>query len=124
MRKTLLSVFCLFSMYTISAQQDIMWEKSIGGEQAEYLYNAISTPDYGFLILGSSASNTIGDIQKKNQGSLDYFIWKMDENGQQEWQNSFGGNGSDFLYAAQSTSDGGYVLVGASTSSKSGDKIS
>ena len=124
MRKTLLSVFCLFSMYTISAQQDIMWEKSIGGEQAEYLYNAISTPDYGFLILGSSASNTIGDIQKKNQGSLDYFIWKMDENGQQEWQNSFGGNGSDFLYAAQSTSDGGYVLAGASTSSKSGDKIS
>lgn len=84
----------------------------------------ISTPDYGFLILGSSASDATGDIQKKNQGSLDYFIWKMDENGQQEWQNSFGGNGSDFLYAAQSTSDGGYVLVGASTSSKSGDKIS
>lgn len=124
MRKTLLSVFCLFSMYGLSAQQNVLWEKSIGGEQAEYLYNAISTPDYGFLILGSSASDTTGDIQKKNQGSLDYFIWKMDENGQQEWQNSFGGNGSDFLYAAQSTSDGGYVLVGASTSSKSGDKIS
>ncbi|UWX68456.1 hypothetical protein NZD85_14525 (plasmid) [Empedobacter stercoris] len=111
-------------MYGLSAQQDLMWEKSIGGEQAEYLYNAISTPDYGFLILGSSASDATGDIQKKNQGSLDYFIWKMNENGQQEWQNSFGGNGSDFLYAAQSTSDGGYVLVGASTSSKSGDKIS
>ena len=124
MRKTLLSVFCLFSMYGLSAQQDVLWEKSIGGEQAEYLYNAISTPDYGFLILGSSASDATGDIQKKNQGSLDYFIWKMDENGQQEWQNSFGGNGSDFLYAAQSTSDGGYVLAGASTSSKSGDKIS
>ena len=124
MKKTLLSVFCLFSMHTILAQQDVLWEKSIGGEQAEYLYNAISTPDYGFLILGSSASNATGDIQKKNQGSLDYFIWKMDENGKQEWQNSFGGNGSDFLYAAQSTSDGGYVLAGASTSSKSGDKVS
>lgn len=124
MKKTLLSVFSLFSMYILSAQRDLLWEKSIGGEQAEYLYNAISTPDYGFLILGSSASNATGDIQKKNQGSLDYFIWKMDENGKQEWQNSFGGNGSDFLYAAQSTSDGGYVLAGASTSSKSGDKVS
>lgn len=78
MRKTLLSVFCIFTMYTISAQQDVIWEKSIGGEQAEYLYNAISTPDYGFLILGSSASDPTRDIQKKNQGSLDYFIWKME----------------------------------------------
>ncbi|WP_291052950.1 MULTISPECIES: T9SS type A sorting domain-containing protein [unclassified Empedobacter] len=124
MRKTLLSVFCLFSMYGLSAQQDVLWEKSIGGEQAEYLYNAISTPDYGFLILGSSASDATGDIQKKNQGSLDYFIWKMDENGKQEWQNSFGGNGSDFLYTAKPTADGGYILAGASTSSKSGDKTS
>lgn len=124
MSKNLLSVFCLFSMYGLSAQQDVMWEKSIGGEQAEYLYNAISTPDYGFLILGSSASDATGDIQKKNQGSLDYFIWKMDENGKQEWQNSFGGNGSDFLYTAKPTADGGYILAGASTSSKSGDKTS
>lgn len=124
MSKNLLSIFCLFSMYGLSAQQNVLWEKSIGGEQAEYLYNAIPTPDYGFLILGSSASDATGDIQKKNQGSLDYFIWKMDENGKQEWQNSFGGNGADFLYAAQSTSDGGYVLAGASTSSKSGDKVS
>lgn len=124
MRKTLQSVFCLFSMYGLSAQQNVLWEKSIGGEFAEYLYNAIPTPDYGFLILGSSASDATGDIQKKNQGSLDYFIWKMDENGKQEWQNSFGGNGSDFLYSAKLTADGGYILVGASTSSKSGDKTS
>ena len=124
MRKILLSLFSLFSMYDAFAQQEVLWEKSIGGEFAEYLYNAIPTPDYGFLILGSSASDATGDIQKKNQGSLDYFIWKMDENGKQEWQNSFGGNGADFLYATKSTADGGYILAGASTSSKSGDKIS
>ena len=95
MRKILLSLFSLFSMYDAFAQQEVLWEKSIGGEFAEYLYNAIPTPDYGFLILGSSASDATGDIQKKNQGSLDYFIWKMNENGKQEWQNSFGGNGAD-----------------------------
>lgn len=89
MRKTLLSVFSLFPMLTISAQQDVLWEKSIGGEQAEYLYNAIPTPDYGFLILGSSSSDATDNIQNKNQGGLDYFILKMDENGNQEWQNSF-----------------------------------
>ncbi|MFV0181957.1 T9SS type A sorting domain-containing protein [Empedobacter falsenii] len=122
MKKTLLSIFSLFSMYILSAQQDVLWEKSIGGENSEYLYNAISTPDYGFLIIGSSSSDATGDIQKKNQGGLDYFIWKMDENGKQEWQNSFGGNDSDLLYTAKNTPDGGYILVGASNSSKSGDK--
>lgn len=123
MNKPLLSLFSFFSIITLHAQK-ITWEKSIGGEKAEYLYNAIPTPDYGFLILGSSASDATGDIQKKNQGSLDYFIWKMDESGKQEWQNSFGGNGTDFLYAAKPTADGGYVLAGASTSTKSGDKES
>ena len=64
-------------------------------------------------MLGSSSSDATGDIQKKNQGSLDYFIWKMDESGKQEWQNSFGGNGTDFPYAAKPTADGGYILAGA-----------
>ncbi|TGN21955.1 T9SS type A sorting domain-containing protein [Empedobacter tilapiae] len=99
-----------------------MWEKTFGGEQAEYLYHAIPTLDYGFLILGSSASDATGDIQKKNQGGLDYFIWKMDENGNQEWQNSFGGDGDDLLKSAITTPDGGFLLVGSSNSSKSGDK--
>ena len=114
MRKTLLSVFSLFSMLTISAQQDVLWEKTFGGEQSEYLYHAIPTLDYGFLILGSSASDATGDIQKKNQGGLDYFIWKMDENGNQEWQNSFGGDGDDLLKSAITTPDGGFLLVGSS----------
>ena len=34
MKKILLSVFSLFSMLTISAQQEIVWEKSVGGEIA------------------------------------------------------------------------------------------
>ncbi|SHL57864.1 Por secretion system C-terminal sorting domain-containing protein [Chishuiella changwenlii] len=123
MRIKLLSVCSLFLMISLSAQE-VVWEKSIGGEHAEYLYNAIPTPDYGFLILGSSASDATGDIKKNNQGSLDYFLWKMDENGKQEWQNSFGGSGTDFLYAAKPTPDGGYILAGASTSGKSGDKTS
>ncbi|WP_312554821.1 hypothetical protein [Empedobacter brevis] len=36
MKKTLLAVFSLFSFYA-TAQHDILWEKSIGGNQAEYL---------------------------------------------------------------------------------------
>ncbi|RLZ07134.1 T9SS type A sorting domain-containing protein [Faecalibacter macacae] len=101
---------------------DVLWEKSIGGENGEYLFDAIATPDYGFLLIGSSTSNASGDIQKNNQGGLDYFIWKMDENGKQEWQNSFGGNKDDILSTAILTKDGGYLLAGYSNSDLSGDK--
>ncbi|MGU9940269.1 T9SS type A sorting domain-containing protein [Empedobacter brevis] len=122
MKKTLLSVFSLFPMLIISAQQDVLWETSIGGKHSEYLYNAISTPDYGFLLLGSSFSDVSGNKTKQNQGGLDYFIWKVNEEGKQEWQQSFGGNGNDFLTSGALTKDGGYILGGYTDSSKSGDK--
>lgn len=120
----------LFSISTfISAQEykspkfeDIILEKSIGGENEEYLFDAIPTPDYGFLLLGSSTSNATDDIAKPNKGGLDYFIWKMDENGNQEWQNSFGGAEDDILTSATITKEGGYILGGYSFSGKSGDK--
>ena len=72
MKKTLLAVFSLFSFYA-TAQHDILWEKSIGGNQAEYLYNAIPTPDYGFLILGSSDSDPSGNKTKKKPGWIGLF---------------------------------------------------
>ncbi|WP_312557354.1 T9SS type A sorting domain-containing protein [Empedobacter brevis] len=122
MRKTLLSAFSLFYALTIYAQQDVLWEKSIGGKHSEYLYNTISTPDYGFLLLGSSLSDATGDKKLQNRGGLDFFIWKINEDGKQEWQQSFGGNGNDFLTSGDLTKDGGYILGGYTDSSKSGDK--
>lgn len=123
MKKYLYTLLPLLSSL-VSAQGEVIWEKSIGGENAEYLYNAIPTPDYGFLILGSSSSNSSGDIRKENQGNLDYFLWKMDENGKLEWENTFGGDGNDLLFAGKPTPDGGYLLVGSSTSTNTGDKLS
>ncbi|TPD74129.1 hypothetical protein, partial [Flavobacterium microcysteis] len=36
--------------------QDILWEKSYGGNHSEYLFDAQPTPDYGFILAGSSLS--------------------------------------------------------------------
>lgn len=109
-------------MLTLSAQQDVLWEKTIGGEQAEYLYNAIPTPDYGFILLGSSGSNFSKHTESSSKEGLDYFISKLDENGKQEWTKSLGGSGNDFLYTAVSTQDGGLLLGGSSDSDKGRDK--
>ena len=39
-----------------------------------------------------------------------------------EWDKTLGGSGSDYAYSVIQTSDGGYLVVGYSLSSQSGDK--
>ena len=104
--------------FTFSAfSQDILWEKSYGGKQADYLMDAIPTPDYGFILAGSSLSDKSGNKSENGMGNLDYWIWKMNEKGDLDWQKSFGGSGSDFLQSIKTTSDGGFILAGTSNSS-------
>lgn len=115
-----------FILFLVTSQllfsQDILWERSYGGKHAEFLYDAIPTPDYGFLLAGSSISNKNGNKTETNKGDLDYWVWKMDEKGTPEWQKSYGGNGVDLLQSVQLTNDGGFILAGTSSSDKSGDK--
>ena len=109
-------LLCLISVQLFS--QDILWEKSIGGKHADYLFDAVPTADYGFLLAGSSLSGKTGKKTDANQGDLDYWLWKMNEHGDLEWQKSFGGTGSDFLQRVELTNDGGFILVGTSNSPK------
>ena len=109
-------LLCLCSVQLFS--QDILWEKSIGGKHADYLFDAVPTADYGFLLAGSSLSGKTGKKTDANQGDLDYWLWKMNEHGDLEWQKSFGGTGSDFLQRVELTNDGGFILVGTSNSPK------
>lgn len=96
--------------------QDILWEKSYGGKHAEYLFDAVPTPDYGFILAGSSLSKKTGTKTEGNRGDLDYWVWKMDEKGDLDWQKTLGGNGQDILRSVVLTLDGGYLLAGSSTS--------
>ncbi len=107
----------LLSAGTINAQ-DILWEKSYGGKHSEYLFDAQPTPDYGFILAGSSLSKKTGNKTEAAAGDLDYWIWKMDEKGELDWQKSFGGSGADLLQAIRLTNDGGFILAGTSDSQK------
>ncbi|NMH28496.1 T9SS type A sorting domain-containing protein [Flavobacterium silvaticum] len=102
--------------------QDVRWEKSYGGDNAEYLFDAIPSADYGFILAGSSASGKTGNKTQINQGDLDYWVWKMDEHGELDWQKSFGGSGMDMLRSIRTTLDGGFILAGSSDSPKGQDK--
>jgi hypothetical protein len=112
--------FCIIGLLSSSCfaaySQDILWEKSYGGKHSEYLFDAQPTADYGFILAGSSLSNKSGNKTDNNNGDLDYWVWKMDEKGELDWQKSFGGSGFDLLQSIKNTRDGGFILAGTSSS--------
>lgn len=102
--------------------QDILWEKSYGGKNADYLFDAQPTADNGFILAGSSLSGKTGTKTASNNGDLDYWVWKMDANGKLDWQKSLGGSGFDLLQSIKGTRDGGFILAGTSSSNQGMDK--
>ncbi len=103
----------------------LQWQNTIGGSNSDVLYSIQPTTDGGYLLGGKSNSNISGDKTENSVGTFgnyDFWIVKVDSWGTIEWQNTIGGNSSDYLQCVQQTVDGGYFLGGYSNSSVSGDK--
>jgi hypothetical protein len=103
---------------------NIQWQKTIGGNNYDYLYSIQQTSDGGYILGGYSNSNISGDNTANLEGFefYDYLAAKLDAAGNIEWQKTIGGKGNDFLRSIRQTSDGGYILGGYSNSGISGDK--
>jgi len=65
---TLLFLFIL----TITYPQKVLWEKTYGGLHADYLFDMQPTPDYGFILAGSSVSDVGASKSDKKVGVMDY----------------------------------------------------
>jgi hypothetical protein len=99
-----------------------LWDRTFGGSEIEYLTTTLQTRDGGYIIGGTSDSDISGDKTQSSQGTRDYWLVKIDANGDKEWDRTFGGSSFNALESLQQTSDGGYILGGTSDSGISGDK--
>ncbi len=106
----------------LDASGDILWQNTIGGNSTDWLSSIQQTIDGGYILGGISASNISGDKTENSQGGQDYWIVKLDADGNISWQNTIGGNGSEVFNSIQQNIDGGYILGGYSNSNISGDK--
>ncbi len=97
---------------------ELEWEKSYGGSSYDYAYSVIQTFDGGYIVVGHSESID-GDISKP-LGDRDIWVLKLRENGELEWERSFGGSRNDYSTSIAQSSDGGFMIVGTSES-KDGD---
>lgn len=111
---------CLFSMAAQSA--DIEWQRTLGGSENDELRILINTSDGGYIAGGSSASGTSATKSEATLGDYDYWVIKLDAEGNVEWENTIGGSNYDFLNDMQETPDQGFILAGTSFSGISGDK--
>ncbi len=101
---------------------EIVWQNVYGGNGAETNHDAIKTSDNGFLISNTSSSNISGNKTENSRGESDYWLVKIDEIGNIEWQKTIGGSGSEFDMMAIPCTDGGYFVGGSSRSPISGEK--
>lgn len=100
----------------------IEWQNTIGGSDSEALRSLASTSDGGAILAGTSISGISADKSEGNLGNYDFWIVKLDLNGNLQWQNTIGGNGYDDPSSINETTDGGFILSGYSSSDFSGDK--
>lgn len=99
-------------LFKVSASGNMEWQKSYGGTGGDFANRLIITSDNGYFLVG--ATNSIG------AGDFDLYVLKTDINGDTLWTKTFGGTGIDVGYSARQTPDGGYVMIGRTSSSGNG----
>ena len=79
--------------------------------------------DDGGAVIGTSTYSIIScEKTEAGHGGLDYWIFRVDANGNILWQVVYGGSGDDKLTSIKRTSDGGFIIAGTSNSPISGNK--
>jgi len=116
------TVIAILTIANSMAQFSTASQKAIGGYDSDEMMKMIKTKDGGLIAGGGSYSNAGGQKSQDSRGGRDYWIIKYDKNGAIQWDKTIGGNSEDNLTAIIQTSDGGYALIGTSSSDISGEK--
>jgi hypothetical protein len=85
-----------------------VWSKTFGGSSTDWATSVRQTPDGGCVLAGITYSYGVG--------GGDVYLVKIDENGNEVWKSTFGGEGYDSAECVRLTADGGYILAGNTNS--------
>jgi hypothetical protein len=113
-----------FWVVRVDSQGNKLWEQSFGGIGTDILSVMQPAGDGGFLLGGRSNSPIGGTKTGPNRGGADFWVVRIDSNGEKLWDRTFGGSGDDYLFSMVPTGDGGFLLGGYSESGVSGNKTS
>lgn len=78
------------------------WSSLFGGTGLDWGYDAITTSDGNYVIIGRTLSF----------GFQDYYIVKVDPNGNEIWSEAYNGGAIEWPRGVAETADGGFIICG------------
>jgi len=97
----------------IDSNGNVIWDKVYGGDHIEVGSSSFELAGSEFITLGSTWSY--------GNGNSDYWLLKINSNGDTLWTKTYGASGIDEGWSFQITPDNGYILAGYSDSFGNGD---
>ncbi|MFH2095970.1 MAG: T9SS type A sorting domain-containing protein [Bacteroidota bacterium] len=103
-----------FPAFLFPQTASIEWAKCYGGLGNETPMRIIQTSDGGYITGGRT--NSLDSYITTNYGGVDFWILRLDENGDTIWSKVYGGSGSDYFYDIIETPGSGFIAMGHSNS--------
>lgn len=99
-----------FDLYVIKTNSagDTLWTKTYGGTGNDYGRSGQIAPGTGYAVGGYTWSY--------GQGGSDFYLVRINQNGDTLWTRTYGGTGYDEAYSLAVTPDRGYILAGSTNS--------
>jgi len=89
-----------------------VWDKTFGGSSSDWAWSLIQTDDGGYAVTGTTYSY--------GAGNNDFWLIKLDSQGNELWDKTFGGSDDDLARSIIQTTDGGYAIAGYTKSKGAG----
>ena len=100
----------------------ITWDKTFGGNGEDMGFSIIQTENGGYAVSGCTILDReerkdtwrakLGYVELTEEKRQDFWIIKINKNGNIEWDEAFGENGPDIANSIIQTKDGGYAVAG------------
>ncbi len=101
----------------INANGDIQWQTNYGGSKSDYSNTIMEDKNGNFLIAGETYSFDFDATENhSNSISRDYFIIKLNSQGQKIWVRCYGGSDNEYARGIIESNSDEYVIVGESYS--------
>jgi hypothetical protein len=93
-----------FWIIKLDKNGNMEWDEIFGEEMTDVARSIIQTKDAGYAVAGS--------IWTKYARKQDFWLIKLGENGNKEWEATFNKDKDDIAYSIIQTKDGGYTIAG------------